>query len=64
MRMPFFKLTSATAHTNDVQPAVYCCTSEQMDLWRQVFAEEAHRAARKTGPEPDLVGAGMGPTGS
>jgi hypothetical protein len=28
-------------------PARTFCTSEQMDLWRQVFAEADHRAAQK-----------------
>ena len=27
-------------------PPVSYCTSEQMDLWRQVFAEADHRARR------------------
>ncbi len=30
------------------RPVVSYCTSEQMDLWRQVFAEADHRARRNS----------------
>lgn len=37
---------SSVLSPDPTRPVVTFCTSEQMDLWRQVFAEADHRARR------------------
>ncbi len=36
----------------EVRTATGCCTSEQMDLWRQVFAEAARQVTNRSTTNP------------